>query len=211
VEVLGLNANGRQFGGVDALEEASSVLLLAPSLSDTEDACCADLLQPTDERGGNLLWVSYTKSPDSQLRRWRAHGHGHAANLGIVSVGESTRSTAAAQPGESHASGPIEAVANPNDLTGLGIRLNNYLRRWEDNGHQTTLCFDSLTAMLQYIDPETAYEFLHILTGRIHAAGARAHFHMDPSAHDEQTVERFVSLCDAVVDLTGEERTVRSR
>lgn len=203
----------------DELDDASSVLLLAPSMSADEDECCTSLLETPDATDGNVLWVSYTKSPDGQLRRWRAHGHGRPGNLGVVTVGDSVRSTTAQSGSGSSSgpsspsgpSGPIETVANPNDLTGLGIRLNNYLRRWDGNGRETTICFDSLTAMLQYIDTDTAYEFLHILSGRVHAADARIHFHMDPGAHDDRTVERVVSLCDAVVDLTGDEPAVRSR
>ncbi|SEO55976.1 hypothetical protein SAMN04487948_103230 [Halogranum amylolyticum] len=206
-----MKANRRQFTGDDVLEKASSVLLLSPSLSDDEAACCTDLLQPTDDPPGNLLWVAYTRSPDSLLRRWQTHGCGRPANLGIVSVGESARSAAAARPDETPLSGPVETIANPTDLTGLGIRLNDYLRRWDDNDYPTTVCLDSLTAMLQYVDVETVYQFLHVLSGRFYAAGARAHFHVDPDAHDEQTVERLVSLCDVAVDLSGEEWTVRSR
>lgn len=180
-------------------------------MSTDEDRFCADLLCSDETTSENMLWVSYTKPPDTQLRRWREHGHGHPANLGIVSVGESMRSTAASSGGSSFSSGPIEAVANPNDLTGLGIRVNEYLHRWEENDDQTRVCFDSLTAMLQYVEIETAYEFLHILTGRLYGTNAVAHFHMDPGAHDDQTVERIASLCDAVVDITGDEPDVRSR
>ncbi|SDL96772.1 hypothetical protein SAMN04487949_0341 [Halogranum gelatinilyticum] len=197
--------------GHSALEDAASVLFLAPSISSQEDEVCTSLLRSDDAAQENLLWVSYTKSPDAQLRRWREHGHGQPANLGIVSVGESTRSAAASAGGGGSTAGPVESVASPNDLTGLGIRLNEYLHRWDGNDCQTRVCFDSLTAMLQYVDIETAYEFLHILTGRLYGVDAVAHFHMDPSAHDEQTVERIASLCDAVVDITGDDRVVRSR
>jgi hypothetical protein len=55
--------------------------------------------------------------------------------------------------------------------------------------------------MLQYVDVETAYEFLHAVTGQVHAAGARAHFHVDPSAHDDQKIAAIMSLFDASVSL----------
>lgn len=214
-----MNTKVQEFDGSEALDDASSVLLLTPSLSDDEDELCTDLHCSHDALAENVLWVSYTKSPDTQLRRWRAHGRGQPSNLGIVSVGESTRSAAMAMSGsgpggsgtDGSSTGLIETVSKPNDLTGLGIRINEHLHRWDGNGFQTSVCFDSLTAMLQYVDIETTYEFLHILTGRFYEAGAVAHFHMDPGAHDEQTVERLVSLCDAVVDITGSERAIRSR
>ncbi len=161
-----------------------------------------------------MLWISYTKSPDAQLRRWRAHADGFPSNLGIVSVGESSRSSASMRggSGSSVAGGPIETVANPNDLTGLGIRVNEYLHQWSANGGDTAVCFDSLTAMLQYVQLNTAYEFLHIVTGRFYAVDAVAHFHMDPGAHDDRTIETIASLCDAVVELDDDgSASVRSR
>ncbi|WP_199174746.1 DUF7504 family protein [Halegenticoccus soli] len=200
----------------EALADASSVLLLAPSLFDAENDVCIDLLRPGDAAEENVLWVSYTRSPDAQLRRWRARAGAPPANLGVVSVGETVRSTGAVA-GETRADarrgapGPIEAVANPNDLTGLGIAINEYLHGWEHNGNRTVVCFDSLTAMLQYVELETAYEFLHILAGRLYAADAVAHFHMDPGAHDTRAVESVASLCDAVVDLREDGVSVRHR
>jgi hypothetical protein len=65
--------------------------------------------------------------------------------------------------------------------------------------------------MLQYVELETAYEFLHAITGQLYAADARAHFHVDPSAHDSQTVDSITSLFDAVVELDDGDPTVRKR
>lgn len=172
-------------------------------MSDDEGQICTDLGSVGGDRPGNVLWISYTKSPDEQLRRWRSNGGCEPANIGIVSVGDTTRSAAAAGGGSGPANGrPIESVSNPNDLTGLGIAINKYLERWRDEDGPTTVCFDSLTALLQYADLETAYEFLHILVGRVYAADATIHFHMDPGAHDDETVESVVSLVDAVIELS---------
>jgi hypothetical protein len=73
------------------------------------------------------------------------------------------------------------------------------------------VCVDSLTAMLQYVTVETAYEFLHTITGQLYAADASAHFHIDPTAHDDQTVDSIASLFDAVVTLGGDEPETRTR
>lgn len=195
----------------DELEGVNNTLLLAPSFVGDEEGTCIDLLRPGSAAAQNVLLVSYTKSPDAQLRRWRTHADQQPANLGIVSVEDSTRSVAAANGGDALGpAGPIETVSNPNDLTGLGIRITEFLTGWDDD-HRTVVCVDSLTAMLQYVDLETAYEFLHIVTGRFAALDAQAHFHMDPGAHDEQTVESVVSLMDAVVEVGDDGHEVRSR
>lgn len=198
----------------DAVAEANSVLLLSPSMSDAGEDACIDLLQPVAPEAENMLWVSYTKPPDAQLQRWRAHSDTQPDNLGIVSVEESTRSVSAASPAPQEplpGSGPVETVSNPNDLTGLGITITEYLTGWDDNDNRTVVCFDSLTALLQYVELETAFEFLHVLTGRLTALDAFAHFHMDPGAHERQTIEIIATLVDAVVEPVDDGFRVRSR
>jgi len=200
----------------DRLADANSTLLVSPSFADGDD--CAELLHPDAADQTNVLWVSYTKSPDQQLRRWRSHTDDRPAEMGMVSVEDSTRSVAAESGGAGggpslpETNAPIETVNSPNDLTGLGIRMTEFLTDWQANDNRTVVCFDSLTALLQYVELETAYEFLHIITGRMAAVDAHGHFHMDPNAHDEQTIEIVSSLVDAVVEVdeTGE-RQVRTR
>ena len=198
---------------IDELDGANNTLLLAPSFVGDEEGTCTDLLRPETADEQNMLLVSYTKSPDAQLQRWRSHSDRRPANLGIVTVEDSTRSVAAGDPttdgGPGHV-GPVETVSNPNDLTGLGIRITEFLTRWDDD-RRTVVCFDSLTALLQYVELETAYEFLHIITGRLATVDAVAHFHMDPGAHDDRTVESVVSLMDAVVEVAEDGNYVRSR
>ena len=186
------------------LAAANSTLLLNSSFAGEEN--CTELLHPEAAADTNVLWVSFTKSPDQQLRRWREHADGQPAEMGIVSVEDSTRSVAAdtgaaGGPSLPETNAPIETVTSPNDLTGLGIRITEFLTEWAENDNQTVVCFDSLTALLQYVELETAYEFLHILTGRLATGDAFAHFHMDPEAHDDQTIEILTGLMDAVVEV----------
>ena len=200
----------------DRLAGANSTLLLASSFASGSGANCAELLHPAPAADTNVLWVSYTKSPDKQLQRWRAHADERPGEMGMVSVEDGTRSVAADGGGRGSSlpdtNAPVETVNSPNDLTGLGIRVTEFLTDWRENGNRTVVCFDSLTALLQYVDLETAYEFLHIVTGRLAAVDAFGHFHMDPDAHDERTVEIVTSLMDAVVELDEDgERSIRSR
>jgi len=199
------------------LAAANSTLLLNSSFADGEN--CAQLLHPDAAADTNVLWVSFTKSPDQQLRRWREHADGQPAEMGIVSVEDSTRSVAAdagapatGGPSLPETNAPIETVTSPNDLTGLGIRITEFLTDWAENDNRTVVCFDSLTALLQYVELETAYEFLHILTGRLASVDAFAHFHMDPEAHDSQTIEILTGLMDGVVEVDeAGDRNVRTR
>jgi len=195
----------------DAVEPGTATLVLAPSLHDATDEACLNLLSTEDATGQNVAWVTYTRSPDACIQDWLAHAGERPENMRFISVGETTRSTSAVSNATEGRGEVVETLSNPNDLTGLGIKLSEVLKEWARNDHPTTACFDSLTALLQYADLQTVYKFLHVLTGRFDATGVTAHFHLDPDTCDDQTVSTLTSLFDTVVEFDDGEWDVRSR
>ena len=182
----------------DDLDGAASVLLTAPSMGGDRDHCSTLLTGGVDAPG--ICFVTYTRNAAACIDQL-GEAADAASRLGVITVGD----TSAAIDRDD-----VETrnVSSASDLTGLGIEIGQLLSEWEA---PVTVCFDSLTAMLQYVEFETAYEFLHALTGQLYAADARAHYHLDPGAHDPHHVAGITSLFDAAVDLDGEEPTVRTR
>ncbi len=195
----------------------ANVLFSTPSMAYVPTGGCLDAchdlgagLDRTD-----LLAVTYTKSGEEWLSDWTAETGGLPGRTAVIGVEDTTRSvsasgTAGEVTGQDHV---VKTAESPDDLTGIGITLSQHLGSWGSDDTETVLCFDSLTALLQYVPLERAYRFLHVLTGRTASVGAHAHFHIDPSAHDERTVATVTSLFDAVVEpaAEGEGWRVRSR
>ena len=179
------------------LDGASNVLVAAPSMGGTRDACSTLLTEGLTEP--RVVFVTFTRQPRACVAQWDETG-ATASAVAVITVGDGGGDL-------DRADVAVENVSTPSDLTGLGIKIGQVLSEWDD---PVAVCFDSLTAMLQYVDVETAYEFLHAITGQFHAAGARAHFHIDPEAHDPIQVDAITSLMDARVDL-GDEVRVRTR
>jgi hypothetical protein len=178
----------------EGLDGATTVLLKEPSIGGDRQICTALL---TDTTAPSVLFVTYTRGPDDCVEQLEGVD-AEIRDVGVLTVGDV--GTAADREDI-----VTENVSSAGDLTGLGIEIGQFLSEWNP---PVTVCFDSLTAMLQYVDFETAYEFLHTVTGQIHAADARAHFHIDPGAHDEQHVAAITALFDATVTAdTGEVRT----
>ncbi|WP_459193586.1 DUF7504 family protein [Halosimplex sp. J119] len=182
------------------LADARNVLLCAPSMTGGEDEACTDLLVPSDPGAANVLWVTFRGDANDCLDRWAGATDEQPGDATVIVVGESS--------GSKPEGVTVEHVSSPSDLTGLGIAIGELLSKWEQ---PPVVCVDSLTAMLQYVETETAYEFLHAITGQLYAADARAHFHIDPSAHDRTTVDGIASLFDAVVELGADEPEIRKR
>lgn len=176
------------------LDGATNVLLKEPPIGQSREECTSLLLE--DSSNPSVLFVTYTRQASDCVAQI---GDAAVSNLGVITVGDST-------PDIDRDDVATENISTASDLTGLGIEIGQYLTQW----NEPVVCFDSLTSLLQYVDFETAYEFLHAITGQIHATGARAHFHIDPSAHDEKQVAGITSLFDASVSL-NDEVTVRTR
>lgn len=174
--------------GSIAVEPPANVLCRAPSFSPGATEVCPGLAAGNDR---NLLLVSLSGNPDRRIEARKRRGD-LPRNVAVLSV-EQTRGAAATEstgttrgPGGPTVS--TATVSEPGDLTGIGIKVNQCLSAWEDDDVRTDVCFDSVTTLLQYVDTRRAFRFLHVLSRRVQSVGALAHYHVDPGAHDEQTL-----------------------
>jgi len=182
----------------DVPPAGTNVLVMAPSLSDGKRTTCLELQGGAPLAELDVLQVSYSSSPAELVTGWRDHHGGLPGRMGIIVVGD--------QPGGYRNDDELPeqvfaTTANPNDITGLGMRLNNYLNDG-DGDRQLVACFDSMTEMLQFADMQPVFKFLHMFTGQLREAGAIGHFHLDPGAHDEQTISRLKPLFDDATVVT---------
>lgn len=179
---------------IDSIDDASSVLVLAPTLG-SDDGACVDLLRPSDPTSRNVLFVSFAGTPQDRLAEWIARAGGRPAATRVVASGEAVEGFDADGPQPDG----VDRIGTPSDLTGISIRVSEVLKAWAGSDARSVVCFDSITALLQYVDVETVYEFLHVLTGRLYAFDASGHFHLDPDAHSATTVAQIQTLFDAAV------------
>ena len=198
---------------LERIGDASTVLLLAPSLDSCEDDACLDLLTVTDPAQENVLSITFTQSATERVQLWDEYIEERPAQTGIISIGEMMRSTTAdTSTTIQQSAGPlvIETVSDPSDLTDLGMTISSFLSEWDTNDNQTVACFHSITSLLQYADVQRVFRFLHVLTGKFDSSEVVAHYHMDPSAHDQQTISTLTPLFDAIVERDeNDEWTVR--
>lgn len=179
-------------------------------MDDDRTAACLEQLRPTQPADTTVLAVTLTDTPDAWLRRFRAQTDALPARIGLVVVGGHARSTSAIGGTDGWHLPPTESISvtsidDPGDLTALGIKINEFVEQWSAGGDTGTgrlnLCFESLTVLLQYADLERVFRFLHVLVARLRETGVDAHFHIDPSTQDEQTLVTLASLFD---DVEGE-------
>jgi hypothetical protein len=197
------------------LRGADSVLVLSDSMDPDTRASYYGTLLPGDPADLRVLAIEYTRGPDGWLEEWREHVGQPPAEAAVVSVDDGTRSAASdcgpATYGGDGVGAAVTTVESPDDLTGLGIAVGGRLKRWEGSAAPTLITLDSLTVLLQYVDLKRAFRFLHVMVNRVKGAGGVGHYHMDPAAHDDQTVATLASVFDAVARHEGGEWSVTTR
>jgi hypothetical protein len=162
-------------GSDERLTLGGATLVLAPGVSEAGDRVCTDHV-----RGGDAaLVVSLRRSPDA----WLAAREDVPATW-FVSTDQHPDS--------------IRGVADPGDLTSVGIAVGEFLDGLPSSA-DPVVCVDSVTTLRQFSSPERTYRFLQVLCGRVLAADGAVHCHADPAAHDDQVLERLRGLFDDVV------------
>jgi len=90
-------------------------------------------------------------------------------------------------------------VTDPTDLSAIGVAVSRFCKHWDETGGEITVCFDSLDALLRHSSPKEVFQFAHVLTNRLSSVDAYAHFHFDPTRHEDRVVSTFGTVFDAVV------------
>lgn len=188
-------------GDEDVLEEATSVLLLAPMVRDTATEAAATLLERGSRPVDHVVGVTITHSAESWVRAWDRHA-GSSTRVSCIDVDGGTRAVAASDGGLARPS--VEQVADPSDLEALGRAISDVLERATDNGERLGLAVHSVSDLLHHVDEATAFKFVYTLGEVVRRVDGTAYFHVDPDSHDVDTVDTFATTCDAVVELNGD-------
>ena len=207
-----LVAGDAEFGGgardpkteaiLELIGDASNVLLSGPSDSPAEESLGSRLMAARSEGPVNLLVITVTETPSQRLSVLESYLDGPVGETAVVDVRNYNRETNYEQY-----TGPVDIrpVSSAQDLRRIGIVTSKLLTEWTEIPGETTVCFHSLSDLLALNDDrQRVFRFLHVLRGRVQSADARAHYHLDPSQHEEQTVRTFESLFDTVVEFDGD-------
>jgi len=192
-----------------SIRAGDNVLVCCPSFTGAEPRLCLDLLTPDGSTDVHALAVLFTQSPGEHVDTWRRVAGGYPTRMRVVAVDADSRS--GQSPGEADETDrAVERVGSPHNLTQLGVRITDCLDEWDGVvDRPTVVCFQSITTLLQYVDIEGAVEFLGVVTERCAATDAVAHYHVDPQAHDDDTIDRLADLFGTTLAFDDGEWTVR--
>lgn len=176
---------------VDPVPAGTNVLVLGPPMVGRDDLI-AEFVATGIAAGQPGVVVSAT-DPAATLRR----DHPGLDRAFVVD------SSTAGEGDGFDPDGRIASVATPDDITGIGMAIVKCTRAIGDTASEgVRIGVVGLSTILQYTDQQRVFNFLHTLTGRISAAGYVGLFGLDPSVHDDQTVNTIMSQFDGAIRLT---------
>lgn len=190
----------------DALAAGTNVLVSGPVMTGKQRVVLRLLAggEPTD-RG--TVFTTTRKSADAVARAFRTIAGDVPDDLFAVvdCTGTSGRSSHAART-------PTRRyVSNPGDLTGIGIGLTEFMRRFYHRGDEARVGVHSVSTMLMYTEFRRLFQFLHVVTGRIDSSGFVGAFAVDSSALDPRQLNILTQLFDTVVETREGEAGVEYR
>jgi len=188
---------------LEIIGNTSNLLLVGPLLCPADYDLCSRLIRAGNEDLANLLLVTYTESPDTRLDVLEAYPGNLPDDVVVIDAGGSTTSRVESTGTDQIRSGDaatIETISSPTNIQRLGITISQYVAEWASTEGDTLICFHSLSPLLQTVeDTQRVFRFLNTLFGRVQSADAYAHYHLDPDAHDQETISTFRPMFDEIV------------
>lgn len=185
---------------MDQLADVSTALLLTSPLSHDGEAVCFEHLVRNGEPPGHVLTLLFTGRPERRLEKWDRHVGDRPDAFTIL---------ASQLPATEPDGVEVEMVDRPGDLTDIGVAVTERVADWPPD-EPTAFCLHSVTAQLQYADDDRVYRFLRTLLDHLAERDVTAHVHMNPAAHEDQTVATLETLFDAVVEVDDEGTSIRT-
>ncbi|SFR47960.1 MULTISPECIES: RAD55 family ATPase [Halorubrum] len=177
------------------VEPGTNILLTGPPLSGKRSIMMDTLAAGTDRDEGAIV-VTTKDGADRVLRDYEKRTPYEGKPVAVVDC--VTRQ----QGGDARESDRIKYASSPVDMTGIGIKLSEFLQAFGDRGiERNRVMVHSLSTLLMYADLQTVFRFLHVFTGRVQSVDGLGLFSIDSTAHEDQAMNTLKQLFDGIVTV----------
>ncbi|GAA0518917.1 hypothetical protein GCM10008992_18660 [Halorubrum aquaticum] len=175
--------------------------MLAPSQESPDDGACIDLLTHDPPEHTNVLSVTLSASPAERLSVWQREA-GSELPTRVTIVDGRREMTTDRLPVSESGSISVRGLPEDADLHDVGFAIASQLGAWKDTDETTVLCLHSVTRLLAAYETDRVIALITALNRLCERLGVIAHSHVDPDAHDEETVATLRPLYDTVIEHT---------
>jgi len=179
---------------VSDLDPGTSVLVTGPPYGWT-DGFALDVIAAGAHEEGLLLVTTKDRAADWIERLEPRMPALDRDRIGVVDCGGGEDRSTIREVATQH-------VSSPGDLTGISIGASKLLRRFDDRDIEPVRHgLVSVSTLLQYLDLETVFKFLHVYTRRIDDTDGFGVFTLQEGVHEPRTVNTITGECDVVIEL----------
>lgn len=140
----------------------------------------------------NLLGIGLNAGDARFARLCRSYLDDPPVGVGVVDVGGD--GTGIELPDDR-----VLGVAEPSDLTGIGVATTKCLRTLDDDC-PTVAYIDDLTPLIEFVELDRGTRFLELTTDSFERSCAFSVASVNPLAHDDEVLDRLASVFDVVVE-----------
>jgi hypothetical protein len=180
---------------IEPVPAGTIVLIAGPALSPAEELARQAVL---DEDGTDgMLFVATNMTAKKFFAACRRVAPSvDASRIGMVDC-------SGQEMGTSETGMRTRYVSTQSDLTGIGMKYSAlYESLYADaaDGRVRTGLIN-LTSLLMYNDLRRVFQFTQTLAGRIESADGTGVFSIDPTTHDDRTVNMFNQIADGLIEV----------
>ncbi|MFB6187954.1 MAG: hypothetical protein ABEI86_13960 [Halobacteriaceae archaeon] len=174
-------------GAPDHIPGGTAILLLHPSTAETDRIDTEFLRIDTDH-----FFVVSTRTTARGVKQKLDYYNLDASKADILD-------TLSVERGLSRRSSEhIHYVSAPDDIEGIITQTREF---FDNHSGKLRLSFDSLTELAYYANDEEAIHLLESIVDLLETHDAVGLFHVDREVHTEETLDRFISICDAIIEV----------
>jgi len=179
----------------------SNVLVYGPPFTGKEvllNAFIADGLK----KGVPAIWITTEKSP-KEIREEMTYvvsGYEEYEKLGLVRYVDAYSRSMGDESQDPYA----EYIESPTDYESIQKAVETAAKGFQDKHEYYRVGFRSISTLIAYLDPATAFRFLSPVVGRRKRDKAVALYTIEKGVHGEQEIQMIGSLMDGMIEFKVE-------
>jgi KaiC/GvpD/RAD55 family RecA-like ATPase len=184
-----------------SVDPGTNILVSGPPLSGARRLTFEALARGANGGEGTVI-ITTRDSSDRVLAEFRSLlDEPDGAEIGVV---DCVTQHQGRSPDEDE---PVKYASSPVDMTGIGIKFSEFIEEFytERGLERNRIALDSLSTLLTYSDPQTVFQFMHVLTSRIEDADAIGFHVVESTAHEPGDMNTLKQLFDGIITIEEDE------
>jgi len=186
---------------IGGLPFGTNVLIYGPAFTGKEIITNSFVAEGL-KKGVPTIWVTTEKTPE-ELReemKYILSGFEEYEKLGLVKFVDSYSKSMGDETNDPN----VYYVDSPTDFQSLQKGIEQTTKEMLSKHKYYRFIFRSISTMIAYLDPATAYKFLNPIIGRRKRDKAVSMFIIEKGMHGEQEIQMVGSLMDGMIELKVE-------